>query len=215
MRTLVTIIAAMLLIAAAGCKSSSSKGPQLFCDTACFNDTLKFTGEGKFKPYIWLSAKDCKPEKIIRGYDGMGSNLTIDFSFGPVTVNKDKIRCLFSDTSSAYLLFNDCMTGRGYQMKLPFNKTGTISKRGSGINSLDPKFNVAPDMIAYTDRGNIYVEQVGSGKKAMMTFGKMMDIDYDAVHEYIDTVNVTSERIWVKVKVDNEWKELEKKITLE
>ena len=70
-------------------------------------------------------------------------------------------------------------------------------------------------MVAYTDRGNIYVEETKSGKKAMMTFGKALDIDYDAIHEYIDSVNVSPERIWVKVKIENEWKELEKKITLE
>lgn len=215
MRLLFILAAASLLYAAAGCKSSSSKAPKTFCDTACFTDTLKFTGEGNFSPYVYVAAANCKPSKIIRSYKGMGANLTIDFGFDQVNVNKDFIRCLMKDTSSAYLLFNDCMTGRGYQVKLPFNKTGTISKRASGINSIDPKFTVAPDMIAYTDRGNIYVEQVGSGKKAMMTFGKMLDIDYDALHEYIDTVNVTSDRIWVKVKVDDKWTEIEKKITLE
>lgn len=215
MRTPVTFLAAAILCAAAGCTSSSSKGPKTFCDTVCFRDTQKFTGPGEFQPYISISARNCRPDKIIRGYKGLGASLTIDFPFGEVRVNKDYIRCLFSDTSSAYILFNDCLTGRGYQVKLPFNKTGTISKRASGINSIDPKFSVAADMIAYTDRGNIYVEQAGTGKKAMMTFGKMLDIDYDAVHEFIDSVQVTSDRIWVKVKVDDKWTELEKKITLE
>lgn len=215
MRILVGLLAVSLLYAAAGCKSGSSKAPKTFCDTTCFKDTLKFSGEGNFSPYVYLTAANCRPDKIIRSFKGMGANLTIDFGFDKVNVNKDFIRCVMKDTSSAYLLFNDCMTGRGYQIKLPFNKTGNMSRRASGINSIDPKFSVAPDMIAYTDRGNIYVEQVGSGKKQMMTFGKMLDIDYDAIHEYIDTVNVTSERIWVKVKVDNKWKEIEKKITLE
>jgi hypothetical protein len=55
---------------------------------------------------------------------------------------------------------------------------------------------------------------MATGKIAQMTFGKALDIDYDAIHEFIDSVNVTSERIWVKVKIDNDWKELEKKIVL-
>ena len=49
-----------------------------------------------------------------------------------------------------------------------------------------------------------------------MTFGAhIKDLDYDAIHQFIDSVNVTNTRIWVRVKIDNEWKELEKNITLE
>jgi len=197
-----------------GCRSSSSKAAT-FCDTACLTDTLKFEGEHVLNPSVYITAANCGPESIIRSHDAMGASLKTAFGFEGIKINKDFIRCIFNDTSSVCLLFNDCVTGRGFQIKLPFSKTGNISKRSSGINSFDPKFAVAEDMIAYTDRGNIYVEQVRSGKKAMMTFGKALDIDYDAIHEFIDSVNVTSQRIWVKVKVDNEWKELEKKIALE
>ena len=214
MRALLIPFAATIIILSNGaCKSSSS--PKTFCDTACLKDTLRFFGDYELKPYILITAKDCKPESIIRGYKGMGTNLTTAFSFGDVQVNKDFIRCLFNDTAYAYILFNDCLTGRGYQMKLPFSTTGNMNKRSSGINNLDPKFAVADDMVAYTDRGNIYVEQISSGKKAMMTFGKALEIDYDAIHEYIDSVHVTPERIWVKVKVEDKWTELEKKIVLE
>ena len=38
--------------------------------------------------------------------------------------------------------------------------------------------------------------------------------DHDAIHESIDSVNITPTRIWVKVKIDNEWKEMEKNIIL-
>jgi len=214
MRVLLIPAAVMIIALSTGaCKSSSS--PKTFCDTACLQDTLRFFGSHKLLPYVFIAAKDCKPENIIRSYKGMGSSLKTEFSFGDVQVNKDFIRCVFNDTAYAYIIFNDCITGRGYQMKLPFSKTGNMSKRSSGINNFDPKFNVADDMIAYTDRGNIYVEQITSGKKAMMTFGRALDIDYDAIHEYIDTVNVTSSRIWVKVKVDDKWTEREKKIVLE
>jgi hypothetical protein len=198
----------------AGCKSSTDSA-KTFCDTVCMKDTVKFVGDHKLEPYIHIVPDNCAPSKIIRGYKGMGTSLTTDFGFTSANINKDYMRVLFGDTAFAYILFNDCLTGRGYQMKLPFNKTGTISKRQSGINNIDPKFAVANNMVAYTDRGNIFVEEVGTGKTAMMTFGKMMDIDYEAIHEYIDSVNVTSERIWVRVKIDEKWTELEKKITLE
>jgi hypothetical protein len=130
-------------------------------------------------------------------------------------LNKEYVRCYIKDTAYAWLFFNDCATGRGFQLKLPFSKAANFGIKSSGINNLDPKFAVDDNLVVNTDRGNIYVEDMVTGKKAMMTFGKATDIDYDAVHEVLDTVNVTSSRIWVKVKVDGAWKELEKNITLE
>ena len=210
---LIPVAAIVILLSNESCKSSSA--PKTFCDTACLQDTIRFLHEHELRPYVYISPANCGPESITRGHKGMGVSLKTDFGFATVKINKDFMRCLFNDTAYAYLLFNDCQTGRGYQVKLPFNKTGTISKRSSGVNNIDPKFFVDGGMIAYTDRGNIFVEQVNSGKKAMMTFGKGLDIDYDAIHEYIDSVNVTPGRIWVKVKIDEKWTELEKKITLE
>ena len=145
----------------------------------------------------------------------MGTNRKTAFDYKDITLNKDFVRCIFKDTGYVFLLFNDCKTGRGFQIKLPYNKTASLSKRSSGINNIDPKFSVADNLVAFTDRGNIYVEEPATGKKAMMTFGQGTDMDYDAIHETLDSVNVTSSRIWVKIKIDGKWKELEKNITLE
>ena len=41
----------------------------------------------------------------------------------PVAINKDYIHCVIKDTSYAWLVFNDCFTGRGIQIKLPFSKS--------------------------------------------------------------------------------------------
>jgi hypothetical protein len=55
-------------------------------------------------------------------------------------------------------------------------------------------------LVAYTDKGNIFVEDMATGKKAMMTFGRMLaDLDYDAMHEFIDSVNITPTHIWAKI----------------
>ena len=216
MRVRISVLAAILFVVfVSGCKSGSSDAPATFCDTGCLTDTIRYTAEHKLAPFIYISTKNCKPENIIRSHKSMSGILNTGFGFPNVNFNKDYIRVIVDDTSAAYILFNDCLTGRGYSIKLPYNKTGTINKRTSAINSFDKKFAVDAHMVAFTDRGNIYVEETKSGKKAMMTFGKALDIDYDAIHEYIDSVNVTPERIWVKVKIENEWKELEKKITLE
>jgi hypothetical protein len=201
-----------------GCGSKGSSVVKTFCDTACLKDSLKFTGDHKLKPYVYITVKNCGADSIIWSYKGMGVNRKTGFTYllgTSVRLNKDYIRCFIKDTAFALLLFNDCVTGRGFQLRLPFNKIDDIGRSGSGINNFDHKFAVADNMIAYTDRGNIFVEDIDTGKKAMMTFGKATGIEYNAIHETIDSVNITSSRIWVKVKIDNEWKELEKKIILE
>ena len=212
---IIPAIALLLTFAFGACKSSSSG--KTFCDTACLKDSIKFTGDHKLKPYVYITASSCIADTLTWSYSGMGVNRKMgiaDLLNNSVHINKDYVKCFIKDTAYAWLMFNDCATGRGYQLKLPFNKTATIGRKSSGINGTDPKFSIADNMVAYTDRGNIFVEEMATGKIAQMTFGKALDIDYDAIHEHIDSVNVTSERIWVKVKIDNEWKELEKKIVL-
>ena len=213
---IIPVIAVILVTTFADCKSSS--GPATFCDTTCLKDSLKYTGDHKLKPYLYISVRDCKPDTITWSYSGMGVNRKMGFEDlmnTTMKLNKDYIRVVIVDTAHAWLIFNDCATGRGYQLKLPFDKVKTIGRKSSGINNLDSKFDVDNSLVAYTDRGNIFVEDIATGKTAMMTFGVATDMDYDAIHETLDSVNVTPSRIWVKVKIDDEWKELEKKIKLE
>ena len=212
-----TLFAITVAFSLGSCKSSSS-APKTFCDTVCLKDSIKFSGDHKLQPYVYISVKDCQADTLLWSYNGMGVNRKVglaDFLNTKIYLNKDYVRCFFKDTAYAWLLFNDCSNGRGYSLKLPFNKVNDIGRKSSNINNLDKKFSIANNMVAYTDRGNIYVEDMATGKKAMMTFGQKLEIDYDAIHEYIDSVNVTNDRIWVKVMIDKKWTELEKKITLE
>jgi hypothetical protein len=175
------------------------------------------SGTDKLEPYVIISAKNCQADTLAWSYNGMGKNKKIgltDFLNKKVYLNKNYVRAYFKDADYAWFLFNDCLNGRGYSLKLPLKQEGNIGRKSSNINSLDKKFSIAENMVAYTDRGNIFVEDMSTGKQAMMTFGQNLDIDYDALHDYIDTVNVTNSRIWVRVKVGKEWKEMEKNITL-
>ncbi|MBL0130685.1 MAG: hypothetical protein IPP43_05850 [Chitinophagaceae bacterium] len=199
------------------CKSSSS-GPKTFCDTSCLKDSIKFSGDHMLKPYVYISASNCQADTLLWSYNGMGVNRKVglpDFLNTTVQLHKDYVRCFFKDTAYAWVLFNNCSNGRGYSLKLPFNKVNDIGRKSNNINNLDKKFSISDNLVAYTDRGNIYIEDMFTGKKAMMTFGEKLDIDYDAIHEYVDSVNVTNTRIWVKVKIKDNWKELEKNIVLE
>lgn len=217
MKILVAAAAIALVASFDSCKSSGGDKPRSFCDTACLKDTLKFTGNHPLKPYVYITAKDCRPDSIIWSFKGITIRKT-GFAYllgATVNINKDVIRYYFRDTAVAYVLFNDCSTGRGFQITLPYDKKQNFSLRSSGINSFDPKFSVAENLLVSTDRGNIFVEDMATGKKAQMTFGEKIDIDYDAIHEHIDSVNVTSDHIWARVLIGKEWVVKEKKITLE
>lgn len=218
MKLLLSLAAFLMITVLYSCKSSGGDQKKSFCDTVCLKDTVKFTGTHALKPSVFITAKNCLPDSIIWTYKGLGANRKTGFTYllgATVHLNKDVVRTYFRDTAVAYLLFNDCTTGRGFQIKLPFDKKQNFSLKSSGINGFDPKFSVADNLLVNTDRGNIYVEDMATGKTAMMTFGEKLDIDYDAIHDHIDSVNVTNDRIWVKILINKKWEEKEKKITLQ
>lgn len=192
--------------------------PPTFCDTTCSTDTISFAGTHPTQPTVKISIANCLPDTLIWTYEGLGLNRKIGFYYligTTVKINKNFIRAQFNENKHVWLLFNDCLTGRGFQLKLPYDKKTPFSLKSSGINPMDPKFSIADGLIVNTDRGNIFVEDALDGKKAMMTFGQKLDIDYDVIHDHIDTVHVTRDRIWVRFKKGNDWTEKEKKIVLE
>jgi len=217
MKTLLMLAMPILFFSSCG---NSGSGAKMFCDTTCQNDTIRFVNEQhKLKPYLYISAANCLPDSVIWSYSGLGTNRKLSFDdFGghKFNLNKSYMSCYFNDTSNAWLLFNDCSNGRGYFAKIPFNKSQNIRRKSSALNKFDLKFAVAEGLVAYTDRGNVFVEDMVTGKQAMMTFGKMLaELDYDAMHEFIDSVNITPTHIWAKVLMDKKWKEIEKTITLQ
>lgn len=192
---------------------NSGSGPALFCDTVCVNDTLMFRNtDHALEPFVYISAANCGPDSVARGYQGANTR-KLAFSAlidNPVKLNPSKVKGFAGDTSFAYLMFNDCVTGRGYSIKLPYAPNGSVRVLGSAINNLDPKFSIAEGLMAYSDRGNLLVEDMTTGKTATMTFGEIVEIDYDYLHEYIDSVSVTRDRIWARVKLKDGWKEKQK-----
>ena len=205
----------MLNVSISSCKSS---GLPSFCDTACLKDSLKFIDETHpLRPYVYISAKDCSADTITWSYTDMGNNRKIDLEGlinSRVKLNKDAVDCFIRDTSYAWLSFNDCANGRGFLIKIPFNKRDKLSYMSSAINGHDPKFHVDNSLVAYSDRGNIFVEDKATGKTAMITFKERVEIDYTNIHQFIDSVNLTPTRLWAKVKIKDDWKEFEKKIEL-
>lgn len=198
------------LIVSCGNKNSAT-GKNLLCDTVCMKDSLNFVeNSNPLKPYVYISAKNCTGDTLTWGYIGQNKNIPFNYK-----LNKDYTRCIIKDTGFALLIFNTCENGRGYFLKLSYNKKASFRKSTSAINNFDPKFSVADSLLAYTDKGNIFVEDISTGKKANLTFGKSLDFDFDAMHETLDSVNISPNRIWAKFKIDGEWKTAEKNITLQ
>lgn len=217
MRLLIIPVLAILLCWSFSACNSSSKG-QTFCDTTCNNDSIIYRDASPAAPFVKIGMKGCRPDSINWGHSFLANSRIMAFSDlieKTAQINKTYMRSVFKDTSYAWLIFNECINGQGFVIKLTFGKDEAIFRKNSAFNSFDPKFSIPENLVAYTDRGNIFVEDMQTGKKASMTFGKKTDLDYNAMHETIDSVNVTPTRVWVKIKIDDKWTELEKNITLE
>jgi uncharacterized lipoprotein NlpE involved in copper resistance len=209
-KSIVALSAAVIIFLSCNNKNSTTTKAS-FCDTVCMQDSLKFIdNNNKLKPYVYISAKNCNGDTLTWGFIGQNKNIPFEYR-----LNKDYARCYIKDTSFALLVFNTCENGRGYFLKLSYAKKSSFRKSTTAINNFDPKFSVADSLLAYTDKGNLFVEDIGNDKQTFMTFGKALDFDFDAIHETLDSVNITRSRIWAKVKIDGEWKTLEKNITFQ
>lgn len=210
MKLLTFLIAATCLAWTLNSCSSSTDSTATFCDTACISDTIRFTkNDHSLKPFVKISPANCVADSLIWGNDDMGSRkLAMSSLFGStMKLNKDAMDVYIRDTSYAWVVFNNCVTGRGFLAKIPYNTREAISTKTSAINRFDKKFDIDKNLIAYSDRGNLFVEEPLTGKQAMMTFGERVEIDYDKMHDFIDTVKVTPTSIYAKVKIKGQWVE--------
>jgi hypothetical protein len=217
MKVILTILLFPLIIFVVACKSKPAVAKS-FCPDPCLKDTLKFNGDHPGKPYVYISAKSCTPDTITWSHANMVSNRKMgltDLLGQPVSINQQYVRCEFYDTSYTWVQLNDCATFRGYLLKLPFDKKQSISKYSSALTDFDAKFKIEAGLICYADYTFIYVEDKANGKieKALLADHRL-DIDYNDLHAVFDSINVTRNRLFVKLKVNNEEKTIEKAIKL-
>lgn len=206
----------VLVIILSSCSGNGTSN-QSFCDTACTADSFRFTNEHPQQPFVLISLKNCEADTITWSHKYQITKRQIHFPTvfdKPVTLNKAALDCFIKDTLYAWLKFNDCRTGRGYLLKLPFASTESIGKISGAINSFDHKFAVEQNLIAYTDRGTVYVEDVNTGKKEAMSFKERFPIDFDHIHEILDSVNITHQRIYVQLIKNGQKVPFEKSVSL-
>ena len=198
----------IMIMAACGNGGNKSSEKGAFCkDTACMMEPLIFQSQSTDKPMVKISFMDCKIDTIHWEKGGMGVIKDIifnEFIGKEVRVSKEFITCDIIESKSAWIKFNDCATGRGYLINLPFDKTGTTSKFTSAINNFDPKFKVEQGLVAYYDNTFIYVQDMATDlvAKILLTDTGVRDIDFDDVHSLIDSVNITKTNIYAKLLVN-------------
>jgi hypothetical protein len=214
MRILSFLVGASIIFASCG---NSGNGNQSFCDTTCKKDTIHFKANDQLNTMVSIGLKNCDADTISWSHDRMDFSRRMsmkDLAKQEVRINPAAMSCVFQDTARVWLSFNDCITGRGFLFKLPFGKGESISQITGAINSFDPKFSIEPDLRAYTDRGSIFVINIKTGEEAIMTFKEQYDIDFDKIHEIVDSVNITSKRIYVELLKNGQEVPLEKSIKL-
>jgi hypothetical protein len=207
-------LAFLLLLA---CNNNKGQTAKTFCDTTCKSDSFNFKSSDRFGSTVNISVRNCEPDSVSWTHGFMETSRTVPFRdlvSQEVRLNPSAISCVIKDTSYAWLTFNDCITGRGFLFKLPFNKANNINKISGALNSFDPKFKVEDDLRAYTDRGSIFVTNINNGKEATMTFKETYDIDFNKIHEVVDSISVTHNRIYVKLLKQGKEVNLEKAVEL-
>jgi len=199
--------------------NNNSKTVTTFCDTTCSGDALQFQGDDpRLKQSLTITMKDCKPDSITWTYEGLQSKrhaLFSDYTAQEVRINKSAVAVAFQDTAAAWISFNDCFSGRGYLVELPYRSGKSTIKTSAALNGFDKKFAIDQDLRAYTDRGNIFVVNVTNGKTAQMTFKEnYADMDFNDIHKTIDTISVTKSRIFVKLLKEGQEVPIEKNVSL-
>ena len=217
MRTIILLLVAGSFFASCG----SGSGKASFCDTTCSGEKIVFNGDAEFNQKLEITLNNCAADSIMWTHDktaAVGLVYVPEFLHkngqpNHIKVNKSAIKCAFQDSSYAWLSFNDCKTGRGYLLKLSYG--GAHEKIAGALNDFDPKFSVHPDLRAYTDRGNLFVVNVVTGQTDELTFRESYDIDFDNIHDIVDSVNVTKEKMFISLRGKNgKLKTFEKAISL-
>jgi hypothetical protein len=216
MRKLYPFFIAAVVVLAASCGGNNGTAGATFCDTTCKTDSLHFKGDHKLNPMVDIGLNACKADTIIWTHDLAGSKLLdLRQDLGQdVYLNPSAIDAYIKDTAYAWVQFNDCKTGRGYALRLPFSKAVERRKVTSAFTKFDPKFSIEDGLIAYTDRGSVFVENMETGQQAVLPFDKPYDIDFNKLHEMVDSVKLTKDRVFVQMIRDGEKKTYEKKISL-
>lgn len=206
---------AALALLAASCGNSGSTS-KTFCDTACRSEPFAFTGDHPLQPAVNISVKNCMADTLTWTHKELPSSRQVQlgtFFNQSVRIHPSALECFIKDTSYAWVSYNDCESGRGYLLRLPFNKSGNIKRANTALNRFDPKFSLDKSMLAYASESTIYAVNVNTNEEETMSL-QGNALDFDNIHSTLDSINITPSRIYVRVIKDGKPVELQKQISL-
>ena len=203
-------------IASCGGENKETVSAAPFCsDTSCIADPI-ITELGKAKVQVVFN--NCTIDSIHWTNNGAKAQQSIVFKeyIGrEIKVSKEKIKVIVNDDKYAWLVANDCATGRGFVVKMPFTKEGTLGKYASALTNFDPKFKLEDGLVAYYDNTFIYVQDMATQKvaKTLLSDVGVRNINFDEAHSVVDSVNITKSNIFAILNIDG--KPTERKAALE
>ena len=206
-----------LIVVLFSCGNKSAEQARSFCDTTCSSDAFRFDAAHKLKPFVSVSQKNCAADTVTWSHEALPTQRQMQVSTlldRNVRINRSAIDCFIKDTGYAWLQFNDCVTGRGFLLKLPFNKKESVRSMKSALTHFDKKFVVPPDLRAYADYSTLYVVDVNTDKREQMSFKEELKINFDKLHDTFDSINISHNRIYAVLKKNGEKVPMEKKISL-
>ncbi|MGJ7032226.1 hypothetical protein [Niabella hirudinis] len=212
-RNSLALSAITLAVLLASCGGSSEGTTETasssFCtDSACIKEPLRLGSPTPDKPSVTVSFKDCQIDSILFD-NGKAGNAKIGFTEffqgRKIKPGKALFGYEFAEGQAAWLKFNDCGTGRGYLIKVPVGKGISPMKYFSAVNSFDPKFKVAEGLVSYYDNTFLYVQDVQTGKEAktLLTDTGVKGVDHDNVHSFIDSVNISKDHLYAKIRYED------------
>lgn len=206
---------AVLTLLAASCGNSGSTS-RTFCDTACRSQPFAFTGDHPLQPTVNISVKNCMADTLTWTHKELPSSRQVQlgsFFTEAVRIHPSALDCFIKDTSYAWVSYNDCESGRGYMLRLPFNKSGNIKRVNTALTRFDPKFSLDKSMLAYASESTIYAVNMNTNEEETMSLQGNV-LDFDNIHSTLDSINITPSRIYVRVIKDGKPVELQKQISL-
>src|SRR5215207_8551358 len=97
MRHLVSFIFLILFVVLAAVRcSDKATAKTTFCDTTCNNDTIRFEGPGKMRPYVSISQKNCIADTLTWTHESLPSKRQMQIPTlldNTVRVNKAAVNC--------------------------------------------------------------------------------------------------------------------------
>lgn len=214
MKNVMGLLILVLLVSA--CSSEEPK-PVTLCEKPCVSDTLYYTlKDHKYEPYVKLVPSNCLIDTVIWSSKLIPTKRKIHLSTSLElipAVDKSTVRCYIVDTNYAYVIFNDCLTRRGFWLKLPLGEKGTTEQSVSALNPADPRYSVEEGLICYKANNTVYVEEILTGKKATVEVPSPK-FEFNTMYEVIDSIHVTRGRLYMNLKDGSKEVPFEKTITL-